>query len=125
MAVIGIDLGTTNSLCAVYRNNQAEIIPNVFGEYLTPSCVYIKDNQLVVGKIAKEKSVVEPENCASLFKRTMGTDQKYVLDGKAYSSEELSSFVVKQLILDAENYLGEKVEEVIISVPAYFDAKQR
>lgn len=125
MAVIGIDLGTTNSLCAVYRNHQAEIIPNVFGEYLTPSCVYIKDDQLIVGKIAREKSILEPENCASLFKRTMGTDRKYVLDGKAYSSEELSSFVVKQLILDAENYLQEKVEEVIISVPAYFDAKQR
>ena len=125
MAVIGIDLGTTNSLCAVYHHNQAEIIPNVFGEYLTPSCVYIKDDKFIVGKIAREKSVLEPENCASLFKRTMGTDKKYVLDGKSYSSEELSSFVVKQLIYDAEQYLGEKVEEVIISVPAYFDAKQR
>lgn len=125
MAVIGIDLGTTNSLCAIYHHNQAEIIPNAFGEYLTPSCVYIKGDQLIVGKIAREKSVVEPKNCASLFKRTMGTDKKYVLDGKSYSSEELSSFVVKQLIHDAENYLKEKVDEVIVSVPAYFDAKQR
>lgn len=125
MAVIGIDLGTTNSLCVTYRNGQEELIPNMFNEYLTPSVVNIKNNEVIVGKIAKEKLVTDPKNTASLFKRAMGTNKKYKLDNNTYSPEQLSSFVVKQLIEDAKNYLQEEIDEVVISVPAYFNAKQR
>lgn len=125
MAVIGIDLGTTNSLCVTYRNGKSELIPNMFNEYLTPSVVCIENDRLIVGKIAKEKLVTEPNNSVGLFKRAMGTNKKYRLGNKLYHPEELSAFVVKQLIMDAENYLDEKVEEVVISVPAYFNARQR
>lgn len=125
MAVIGIDLGTTNSLCVTYRNGKAELIPNAFNEYLTPSVVWINNNEVVVGKIAKERLVTDPKNTASLFKRAMGTNKKYRFSHVDYTPEQLSSFVVKQLIADAENYLHEKVDEVIVSVPAYFDARQR
>lgn len=125
MAVIGIDLGTTNSLCVTYRNGKSELIPNKFGEYLTPSVVNIKNNEVLVGKIAKEKLVTDPQHTVSLFKRAMGTNKKCKIDNINYTPEQLSSFVVKQLIDDAENYLQEKVDEVVISVPAYFNAKQR
>ena len=125
MAVIGIDLGTTNSLAVTYRNGQIEMIPNVFGEYLTPSVVSFVDGQLVVGKIAKERLVTDPEHTTSLFKRNMGTDKMVTLGKSKFRAEELSAFVVKQLVTDAESYLNDKVEEVVISVPAYFDEKQR
>lgn len=125
MAVIGIDLGTTNSLAVTYRNGKVEMIPNSFGEYVTPSVVHYDGKELIVGKIAKEKLVTEPEYTTSLFKLNMGTDIKVKLGKKTFLPEELSSLVVKQLIDDAEKYLNEKVEEVVISVPAYFNAKQR
>ncbi len=125
MAVIGIDLGTTNSLCVTYRNGKAELIPNQFGEYLTPSVVYIQNNESMVGKIAKEKLVTDPNHTANLLKRATGTNKTYKCDKHSYTPEQLSSFVVKQLIDDAENYLHETVDEVVISVPAYFNAKQR
>lgn len=125
--VIGIDLGTTNSLAVAFRNGQSELIPNAFGEYLTPSVVNIdeKGKNVTVGKIAKERLVTEPRLTAQLFKRKMGTQAKYRLGKKHFAPEELSALVVKQLISDAEAYLGETVEEVVISVPAYFDAIQR
>lgn len=122
MAVIGIDLGTTNSLAVVYRNGNVELIPNQFHEYLTPSVVSLDHNELVVGKIAKERLVTDPEHTTYLFKRKMGKSEKTQLGSKSYLPEELSACVVKQLIEDAQNYLGEKVDEVVISVPAYFDA---
>ena len=125
MAVIGIDLGTTNSLCVTYRNNKVELIPNAFNEYLTPSAVWIKDDEVIVGKIARQRLVSDPAHTASLFKRAMGTNKLYELDNKKFTPSQLSSFVVKQLIYDAEVYLNEKVEEVIVSVPAYFNARQR
>ena len=125
MSIIGIDLGATNSIAVVFRNGKVEMIPNEFGEYLTPSVVTIEDGELIVGKIAKEKLVTNPENTVSAFKRKMGTNSKLKLGKKNYLPEELSALVLKQLIKDAEKYLSEKIDEVVISVPAYFDAKQR
>ena len=125
MAVIGIDLGTTNSIAVVFRNGEVEMIPNSFGEYLTPSVVTIENNELIVGKIAKQKLVTNPENTTSLFKRDMGSNKKIKLGKNKYLPQELSALVLKQLVDDAEKYLKEKIEEVVISVPAYFNAKQR
>lgn len=125
MAVIGIDLGTTNSIAVVFRDGEVEMIPNSFGEYLTPSVVTIENNELIVGKIAKQKLVTNPENTTSLFKRDMGSNKKIKLGKNKYLPQELSALVLKQLVDDAEKYLKEKVEEVVISVPAYFNAKQR
>ena len=125
MAVIGIDLGTTNSIAVVFRDGEVEMIPNSFGEYLTPSVVTIENNELIVGKIAKQKLVTNPENTTSLFKRDMGSNKKIKLGKNKYLPQELSALVIKQLVDDAEKYLKEKVEEVVISVPAYFNAKQR
>ena len=100
-------------------------IPNAFGEYITPSAVSILDGKIVVGKLAKERLITHPECSASLFKRNMGTDVTYTLDKKEYDAATLSSFIVKQLIEDAQNYLHEEISEVVISVPAYFNARQR
>lgn len=125
MAVIGIDLGTTNSIAVVFRDGEVEMIPNSFGEYLTPSVVTIENNELIVGKIAKQKLVTNPENTTSLFKRDMGTNKTIKLGKNKYLPQELSALVLKQLVDDAEKYLKGKVEEVVISVPAYFNAKQR
>lgn len=125
MAVIGIDLGTTNSIAVVFKNGEVEMIPNSFGEYLTPSVVTIENNELIVGKIAKQKLVTNPENTTALFKRDMGSDKKIKLGKNKYLPQELSALVLKQLVDDAEKYLDEKVEEIVISVPAYFNAKQR
>ena len=125
MTILGVDLGTTNSLAVVYKEGKPVLIPNAFNEYITPSVVSILDGKIVVGKLAKERLVTHPECSASLFKRTMGTDVTYTLDKKEYDSATLSSFVVKQLIEDAQNYLHEEISEVVISVPAYFNARQR
>ena len=125
MAILGVDLGTTNSLAVVYKEGKPVLIPNAFGEYITPSAVSILDGKIVVGKLAKERLITHPECSASLFKRNMGTDVTYTLDKKEYDSATLSSFIVKQLIEDAQNYLREEISEVVISVPAYFNARQR
>ena len=125
MTILGVDLGTTNSLAVVYKEGKPVLIPNVYGEYVTPSAVSILDGKIVVGKLAKERLITHPECSASLFKRNMGSDVTYTLDKKAYDSATLSSFVVKQLIEDAQNYLHEEISEVVISVPAYFNARQR
>lgn len=125
MTILGVDLGTTNSLAVVYKDGKPVLIPNAFNEYITPSAVSILDGKIVVGKLAKERLVTHPEYSASLFKRTMGSDVTYTLNRKEYDSATLSSFVVKQLIEDAQNYLHEEISEVVISVPAYFNARQR
>lgn len=125
MAVIAVDLGTTNSLCAVFFDGKEQLVPNAFHEYLTPSVVHIRNHQVTVGRTARDLLITEPENTACLFKRDMGTDRKFCLDGREYTPEQLSAFVVKQLVADAEAFLKERVEEIIISVPAYFDARQR
>ena len=126
MAIIGIDLGTTNSLGAVYRNGKVELIPNRFGSYLTPSVVSMEeDGRIVAGDIAKERLITAPKRTAASFKKDMGTDKKWVLGEKSFLPEELSSFVIRSIVEDAENYLGEKVKEAVISVPAYFHDSQR
>lgn len=125
MTILGVDLGTTNSLAVVYKDGKPVLIPNAYGEYVTPSAVSILDGKIVVGKLAKERLITHPECSASLFKRNMGTDVTYTLDKKEYDSATLSSFILKQLIEDAQNYLHESIDEVVISVPAYFNARQR
>ena len=125
MTILGVDLGTTNSLAVVYKEGKPIRIPNAYGEYVTASAVSILDGKIVVGKLAKERLITHPECSASLFKRNMGSDVTYTLDKKEYDSATLSSFVVKQLIEDAQKYLHEEISEVVISVPAYFNARQR
>lgn len=126
MAIIGIDLGTTNSLCSVFREGHIQLVPNSFGEYLTPSVVSIgEDGEVFVGKIAKEMLITRPSCTFSEFKRNMGTDYEYVAGERRYRAEELSAFVLRRLREDAESYLGEKVTEAIISVPAYFNDDKR
>lgn len=125
MTILGVDLGTTNSLAVVYKEGKPVRIPNAYGEFVTPSAISILDGKIVVGKLAKERLITHPECSASLFKRNMGTDVTYKLDKKEYDSATLSSFIVKQLIEDAQNYLHESIDEVVISVPAYFNARQR
>ena len=126
MAIVGIDLGTTNSLIAYYKDGESILIPNEFGEYLTPSVVHInKEKEVVVGKAAKELLVTDPDNTVAVFKRSMGLSKPYKLRGKDYLPEELSAFVIKKLVEDAKRELQEEIEEVIISVPAYFDDVRR
>lgn len=125
MTILGVDLGTTNSLAVVYKEGKPVLIPNAYGEYVTPSAVSILDGKIVVGKLAKERLITHPECSASMFKRNMGTDVTYTLDKKEYDSATLSSFILKQLIEDVQNYLHESIDEVVISVPAYFNARQR
>lgn len=126
MAVIGIDLGTTNSLCSVFLEGRIQLIPNSFGEYLTPSVVSIgEDGEVFVGKIAKEMLITRPSCTFAEFKRNMGTDHCYRVGEKSYRAEELSAFVLRRLREDAEQFLGEKVTEAVISVPAYFNDDKR
>lgn len=120
--IIGIDLGTTNSLASYWEDGASHLIPNRFGEYLTPSVVSIgKNGTVYVGAAAKQRMITQPENTVSVFKRAMGTDRQYNLRGKWYRAEELSALILKALKEDAEEYLKEPVEEAIISVPAYFN----
>lgn len=127
MSIIGIDLGTTNSLVSVYREGKNVFISNEYGEILTPSVVSIDpDGKTVyVGKSAKSRMIEYSDYTASLFKRSMGTDRRYKLGSKSFDAEELSSFVLKKLIEDAKSYLNEEITEAVISVPAYFNEKQR
>lgn len=124
--MIGIDLGTTNSLAACFRGGKAEIIPNRLGKHLTPSVVSVDAGGTVyVGETAKERGMLYPLETARVFKRSMGTDKEFVLGGKKFRAEELSGLVLRSLKEDAEAYLGEEVTEAIISVPAYFNDLQR
>lgn len=126
MPIIGIDLGTTNSLAAVWKDGKCRLIPNALGEVLTPSAVSIEENgTILVGRAAKDRLVSHPECTAASFKRFMGTDTKLMLAGKPFTPVELSSFVLRRLKEDAEAFLGEPVEEAVISVPAYFDDNGR
>ena len=124
--LIGIDLGTTNSLAACFRNGKAELIPNRLGEYLTPSVVSVDEKGTVfVGRSARERAMVHPLESASVFKRSMGTEREYDLGQWKLRPEELSSLILRSLKEDAETYLGEPVTDAIISVPAYFNDLQR
>ena len=124
--IVGIDLGTTNSLVAYYTPDGPRIIPNRLGKHLTPSVVSVDEKgNVYVGETALERMSLYPDTVASAFKRSMGSDREYQLGGKKYRPEELSSLVLRALKEDAEAYLGEKVTEAVISVPAYFDDKRR
>lgn len=126
MAIIGIDLGTTNSLSCVYRDGRAEMIPNELGDCKTPSAVSVlEDGTVLVGAAAKERLVSHPEATAASFKIWMGTEKTLTLAGRRFKPEELSALVLRQLLEDAKRYLGEEVEEAVISVPAYFNDDQR
>lgn len=125
--IVGIDLGTTNSLVAYYTEEGPRVIPNRIGKRLTPSVVSIgEDGQVYVGESAAEQILLSPDSGASLFKRSMGSGKKFRLRDKEFTAEELSSFVLRYLKEDAEAFLGEPVTEAVISVPAYFnDARRR
>ncbi len=124
--IIGIDLGTTNSLVSIWQNDKATLIPNVHGQLLTPSVVGLDTNgQIIVGEAAKERLVSHPQMTAANFKRYMGTHHEISLGGKSFRPEELSAFILKALKADAEAFLGHSIEEAIITVPAYFNDTQR
>ena len=124
--IIGIDLGTTNSLAAYFEEDGAKIIPNRLGQSLTPSIVSIDDEgNTYVGETAKERRASYPLQTAEVFKRSMGTDKEFKLGRRKFRAEELSSIILKSLKEDAEAYLGQEVTEAIISVPAYFNDIQR
>lgn len=126
MAVLGIDLGTSNSLVGYFDGEKAQLIPNAFEEHLTPSVIHVDDSGIIeVGKIAKQRLVTHPSQTVSVFKRTMGTNKTYQLGKEHYTSIDLSALVLKQLKEDAEVYLKEECNEAVISVPAYFNNKQR
>ena len=124
--IVGIDLGTTNSLVAVLREGQPVIIPNALGELLTPSAVSVLDDDTVaVGSSALARATVAPGATALAFKRDMGTDRRYHLGRRSFSPQELSAVVLRALKADAEAFLGRPVREAVITVPAYFDELQR
>lgn len=125
MPIIGIDLGTTNSVIACFEEDGVKIIPNRLGAHLTPSIVGIDQEAVYVGEVARELQVTHPEQTAALFKRNMGTKKEFKLGEKSFLPEELASFVLRALKEDAEAYLGEKIIEAVISVPAYFNDLQR
>ncbi len=126
MKTIGIDLGTTYSLISYFDGKKSVIIPNALGENLTPSVVSVDENDnIYVGKIAKEMLITNPDCAAKVFKRTMGMKLDYTLGTKKFNSIELSSFVIKTLVSDAKRFLGKDVKKVVISVPAYFNDIQR
>ncbi|QKV65331.1 molecular chaperone HscC [Pseudomonas sp. 43A] len=125
-ALLGIDLGTTNSLIAVWQDGQARLIPNALGDVLTPSVISLdEDDTILVGKAARARLTTHPERSAAAFKRFMGSDKQVQLGARQFSPEELSALVLGSLKQDAEAFLGHPVTEAVISVPAYFSDEQR
>ena len=124
--IIGIDLGTTNSCVAVMEGGEAVVIANAEGMRTTPSVVgFSKTGERLVGQVAKRQAITNPEGTVSSIKREMGTNYKANINGKAYTPQEISAMILTKLKTDAENYLGEKVTEAVITVPAYFNDSQR
>ncbi|MBT9139965.1 MAG: Chaperone protein DnaK [Dehalococcoidia bacterium] len=124
--VIGIDLGTTNSVVAVMEGGEPQIIANVEGERITPSVVaFSKAGELLVGQVAKRQSITNPERTIASIKRQMGTNHTVKIDEKNYTPQEISAMVLQKLKKDAESYLGEKIDKAVITVPAYFTDAQR
>lgn len=124
--VIGIDLGTTYSCMAVMEGGEATVIPNAEGSRTTPSVVaFSKTGERLVGQVAKRQAVTNPDGTVMSIKRHMGSDYKVNLNGKEYSPQEVSAMILQKLKADAEAYLGEKVEQAVITVPAYFSDSQR
>jgi molecular chaperone DnaK len=124
--VVGIDLGTTNSVVAVIEGGQPTVIANAEGNRTTPSIVgFSKNGERLVGQLAKRQAVLNPGNTIISIKRHMGTQHKVNVEGKDYSPEELSALILRKLVDDASKYLGEKVTQAVITVPAYFNDSQR
>jgi molecular chaperone HscC len=124
--IVGIDLGTTNSLIAVWQNGEPRLIPNSLGDFLTPSCVSIdEDGSILTGKAARERLQTHPTHSAAVFKRHMGTNKLFTLGGRNFRAEELSALILRALKEDAEAALGQPITEAIITVPAYFSDAQR
>ena len=124
--VIGIDLGTTNSCVAVIEGGEPVVIPNAEGARTTPSVVaFGKTGERLVGQVAKRQAITNPDRTVSSIKRQMGSDYKVKIDDKKYTPQEISAMILQKLKTDAESYLGEKVTEAVITVPAYFTDSQR
>ena len=124
--IIGIDLGTTNSCVAVIEGGEAVVIPNAEGARTTPSVVaFGKTGERMVGQVAKRQAITNPDRTVSSIKRQMGSDYKVTIDDKKYTPQEISAMILQKLKTDAEAYLGEKVTEAVITVPAYFTDSQR
>ena len=124
--VVGIDLGTTNSVIAAVIGSEPEIIANAEGSRTTPSVVaFTKEGERLVGQVAKRQSITNPDRTITSIKREMGTDHKTKIDDKDYTPQEISAMTLQKLKTDAENYLGEKITQAVITVPAYFTDSQR
>jgi len=124
--VVGIDLGTTNSVIAAMQGGTPEVIPNAEGSRTTPSVVaFTKTGERLVGQLAKRQAIVNPDRTISSIKRQMGTDYKVKIDGKEYTPQEISAMILQKLVNDASNYLGDRVTKAVITVPAYFNDSQR
>ncbi len=123
--IIGIDLGTTNSCVAVIEGGEPVVIANAEGARTTPSVVGFKGGERMVGQVAKRQAITNPDGTVSSIKRKMGTSEKVTIEGKSYTPQEISAMILQKLKADAEAYLGEKVTEAVITVPAYFNDSQR
>ena len=124
--IIGIDLGTTNSCVAVMEGGEPTVIANAEGFRTTPSVVaFSKNGERLVGQIAKRQAVTNPDNTVISIKRKMGTNEKVDIDGEKFSPQEISAMILQKLKADAENYLGQKVTQAVITVPAYFNDAER
>ena len=123
--IIGIDLGTTNSCVAVLEGGEPVVIPNAEGARTTPSVVAFKGSERIVGSAAKRQAITNPDKTISSIKREMGTSYKKHIDGKDYTPQEISAMILQKLKQDAEAYLGEKITQAVITVPAYFSDSQR
>ena len=124
--IIGIDLGTTNSCVAVMEGGEPVVIPNAEGNRTTPSVVaFNKNGERLVGQIAKRQAVTNPDNTVISIKRKMGTADKVKIEGDSFTPQEISAMILQKLKADAENYLGQKVTQAVITVPAYFNDSQR
>lgn len=124
--VLGIDLGTTNSVMSIVEGGEAVIIPNRLGNRLTPSVVaFTRDGEILVGETAKNQAILNSDHTILSTKRFMGTDHKFKIEDSEYTPQEISSLILAKLKADAEDFLGEKITEAVITVPAYFDDNQR
>ncbi|MFH1053048.1 MAG: molecular chaperone DnaK [Candidatus Woesearchaeota archaeon] len=122
---IGIDLGTTFSAVAIMEAGKPKIIPSAEGDHTVPSVVSIKDGERIVGKVARNQAITNPENVVRSIKRKMGSNEKIEIDGKEYSPQEISAMILQKLKTDAEAYLGHEVKDAVVTVPAYFEDAQR
>ncbi len=123
--VVGIDLGTTNSVIATLEGGEPTIIPNAEGQRTTPSVVAFKDGEVLVGEVAKRQAITNPDRTIRSVKRQMGSDETFDIEGKKYTPQEISARILMKLKRDAEAYLGEEIKQAVITVPAYFDDAQR